>query len=370
MNTLIITISDDANYGNRLQNYALTNLLSKYGVCYNAHFYYHVYNQIALICRDIEQQIGVSGVKQAISVLSDFPRIRLRLARMKHMHAFTRAYIPDRYFTLSAYRGLVNTAGIDIDHIVLGSDQIWNSSWFNDLDLKLMLGSCSNCNTQRTISYAASFGISSINDVSARNTFRACLPKLDAVSVREYRGKELVEELAHIPATVVLDPTLMLTPAQWKQITKSFVSDDDKYVLTYFLGRPSAEQRQCISEYAKLHHCRVRRILDLDDPETYVAGPEDFVELFAKAQYVFTDSYHACCFSMLFHKQFTVFTRSGLTKGENMNSRMETLFTLFQLDSVVMDSGVSPIIDYNRVDELLEQHRFESQMWLDAATEK
>jgi len=140
-------------------------------------------------------------------------------------------------------------------------------------------------------------------------------------------------------------------------------------VLTYFLGRPSDEQERDIQAYAKAHGCRVRRILDFRDKETYVAGPQDFVELFSKAQYVFTDSYHACCFSILFHKQFTVFNRAGMTGKSNMNSRMETLFRLFNLNSVMMDSGLAPEIDYREVDCLLEQHRKESQEWLDNAME-
>ena len=52
-----------------------------------------------------------------------------------------------------------------------------------------------------------------------------------------------------------------------------------------------------------------------------------------------------------------------------MNSRMETLFRLFNLNSVMMDSGLAPEIDYREVDCLLEQHRKESQEWLDNAME-
>ena len=96
-----------------------------------------------------------------------------------------------------------------------------------------------------------------------------------------------------LDATVVLDPTLMLTANDWKTITEGFVTKDDKYVLTYFLGHPSDEQERNIQEYAKKHGCRIRRILDMRDPQTYLAGPQDFVELFSKAEYVFTDSYHA-----------------------------------------------------------------------------
>ncbi len=161
----------------------------------------------------------------------------------------------------------------------------------------------------------------------------------------------------------------MLTSDKWLEITENFVPNNDKYILTYFLGRPSDEQENDIQTYAKAHGCRVRRMLDLRDEETYVAGPQDFVELFSKAQYVFTDSYHACCFSILFHKQFTVFNRAGMNGKSNMNSRMETLFRLFDLDSVMMDSGLAPEIDYEKVDHLLEENRRKSQNWLDKAME-
>lgn len=193
---------------------------------------------------------------------------------------------------------------------------------------------------------------------------------MKAISVREDRGAELVKAMTGLEATVVLDPTLMLSANKWLEITKDFVPDNDRYVLTYFLGRPSDEQERDIQLYAKEHECRVRRMLDLRDKETYVADPQDFVELFSKAQYVFTDSYHACCFSILFHKQFTVFNRAGMTGKSSMNSRMETLFRLFDLDSVMMDSGFAPEIDYAKVDRLLEQHRRESQTWLDKAMEE
>ena len=110
-------------------------------------------------------------------------------------------------------------------------------------------------------------------------------------------------------------------------------------------------------------------IFDLQDRKTYVAGPQDFVELFSKAKYVFKDSYYACCFSVLFHKQFTVFNRAGTEGKANMNSRMETLFRLLGLDSVVMDEGLAPRIDYQKVDALVEQHRTESRAWLNQAME-
>lgn len=369
--SLVVTISDETNYGNRLQNYALVRMLSRYGECNTARHIVDIHSNKQLCKQSVKMRLHLTNIGLLINCLQHPCNAfyRLERARLAKMHKFTVMHTPDNCFRLTAYKQLEALKNDVFDTVVLGSDQIWNSQWLSSDDLKLRLGSFVEDNT-RVISYAASFGISQIDDINAQKTFAEYLPKIDSISVREDRAMELVDNLAHVPAKVVLDPTLMLTPEQWEKITKSFVADDDRYVLTYFLGKPSMERRRCIDEYAQAHHCRVRKILDLDDPETYVAGPEDFVELFAKAQYVFTDSYHACCFSLLFHKQFTVFARSGLSEGENMNSRMETLFRLFRLASVVTDNGVAPDIDYCQVDELLERHRTESRVWLDAAMER
>lgn len=372
--SLIVTITDETNYGNRLQNYALNSLLMNYGSCDTAEFVLGVSDRRGYIrarMNGIKRLMHLRNVKVMFQCLMHPQSMKYRLIRKRldAMARFTDRYIPYNKYRITEFRNLEIKNKDIYDTVVLGSDQIWNYRWLSLNELRLRLGSFAKTDV-KVISYAASFGIESIDSEDACNIFEKYLPKLRAISVREDRGKELVEELAHVPATVVLDPTLMLTSEQWKRVTSSFVATDDRYVLTYFLGKPSPEQQQCIDEYARAHNCRVRKILYLGDPETYIAGPGDFVELFAKAQYVFTDSYHACCFSILFHKQFTVFTRSGLSIQENMNSRMETLFRLFQLDSVVMDSGIAPVIDYDKVDRLLEQHRVESRAWLDAAMER
>lgn len=338
----IITIFDSGNYGNRLQNYALTFLLKRYGNVSTLN--YRLYDPLL----------------KTIKTFLFFP-----LRRNKFHHSFKKK---NAFNLFNKHIRFINRYSDCKDNnclFILGSDQIWNYHWFSNSELLTFLGAKTNA---KTISYAASFGVSEVDD-DVKPIFQRYLPRLKAISVREDRGAELVKEMTGLDATVVLDPTLMLTTTQWNTITRGFVPDDDRYVLTYFLGKPSDEQEKTIQSYAKAHGCRVRRILDLRDKETYVAGPQDFVELFSKAQYVFTDSYHACCFSILYHKQFTVFNRAGMEGKANMNSRMETLFRLFDLDSVVMDKGLAPRIDYDKVDKLLAQHRAESQAWLDKAME-
>lgn len=360
--SLILTINDYGNYGNRLQNYALNSILKKYGTVTT------IYSSIDNNPQDRDL---IYQIKEAIKLLySHFSSSERALRYRKNHKAYKMSakYVPDNSFSFSEKHGLVSKKTDCFDALVIGSDQVWNYKWLTKQGIGLRLGSFVS-DEHPIVSYAASFGVSEVED-DVKPIFQEYLPRLKAISVREDCGVELIKEMTGLDSTVVLDPTLMLASDKWLEITENFVSNGDKYVLTYFLGRPSDGQEQNIQAYAKAHGCRVRRMLDLRDKETYVAGPQDFVELFSKAQYVFTDSYHACCFSILFHKQFTVFNRAGMTGKSSMNSRMETLFRLFDLDSVMMDSGLAPEIDYEKVDQLLEQHRKESRDWLDKAMEE
>ncbi len=356
MTNLIMTISDYANYGNRLQNYALQTVLSDYGVTTTAHHQTDAANN-----KQILKRIASKSISTAAAHVLRGQRL-LELMRVRKGITFTKRYVPDNQFTITAKSGLVSQKGATVHRIIIGSDQVWNPQWITNHDLALRLGAFAPQNCP-IISYAASFGVSSVSD-DAKRVFQKYLPRFKAVSVREFQGATLVEEMTGLKAEVVLDPTLMVNSNKWINITEKFVNKNEKYVLTYFLGQVSDEQERDIQEFAKARGLKIRRILDFRDPETYVAGPQDFVELFAKAEYIFTDSYHACCFSVLFHKQFTVFNRAGMSGTANMNSRMETLFKLLDIDHVVTDSGVAPTIDYSKIDTKLTEARVRSAHWL------
>lgn len=358
---VICTNNDYSNYGNRLQNYALSQMMKQYGMpvtTVRAHVHWLTIPD--MIWGRLKE--FVRPFKRTLLSLTD-----INQRRISHCEHFTTTMVPDDIISISpATKNRIDSSMLCV--VVLGSDQIWNYHWQSSEGLELYLGSFAP--RGHVISYAASFGVSEIEDERVRNLFREYLPRISSISVREDRGRELVKELSGEEATVVLDPTLMIDATEWLIITKDFVPENDRYILTYFLGKPSPEQEEIIHNKAKSLGCRVRRILDRGDPETYVAGPEDFVELFSKAQYVFTDSYHACCFSIIFNKQFKVFNRAGFEGKVSMNSRMETLFRLFDLSQTLGDDSQLVPIDYNRVNQLLTQHRAESQAWLDNALKK
>ena len=55
------------------------------------------------------------------------------------------------------------------------------------------------------------------------------------------------------------------------------------------------------------------------------ANPSDFVSLIKNSEYVFTDSFHATAFSLIYKKQFFVFNRY---KNGGMNDRIKSILNL------------------------------------------
>ena len=359
----ILTINDTAsNYGNRLQNYALEKLLSDYGSATTIQHYLDASDGHSLA--KVTLRRNLSEAKKA--VLGHLPNpARLEYRRRWEELRFTEKYIASSNVTISQAKGL-SADGRSIDRFVLGSDQVWNDRHLSQEDLRIRLGMFAP--SERVLSYAASFGVDHVRKEN-EGIFRTAFEHMSMIGVREFRARELVEELSDRKATVVLDPTLMIPVEQWKSITRGFVPEGERYVLTYFLGGISDERAAAIEAFAKSYGCKVRRILDPADPVTYVAGPQDFVELFSKADYVCTDSYHACCFSLLFGKPFRVFAREGIKTNDKMNSRMETLFKLFSLDmDIELGSDVTmPHLDYAHINSALAEQRSVSREWLERA---
>jgi hypothetical protein len=353
-NIAILTINDNLNYGNRLQNYALQQILKEYGDVTTIRMLTHADSRFSY------WKAVLHGWKQrGKAAVFRFGRRDQRLLsrRMRLGIAFTRRLVPDDSARLLQFRGLECKDALDL--VVIGSDQVWNYRWLDTGDLKLRLGMFAP--KLRKISYAASIGVDNLSD-SAALIFENGLPGISHISVREDKAKELVQSVPDMDAEVVLDPTLMLTPGQWSKVFRGFVPEHDEYVLTYFLGKPSDEQEAMIQAYAKSRNLRIRRILDYSDSKTYIAGPQDFVELIAKAEYVFTDSYHACCFSLIFGKDFKVFNRAGF--GKRINSRLQTLVRLFGIENTMDGNATIDRIDYDAVLAKLQQHREHSRSWL------
>ena len=108
----------------------------------------------------------------------------------------------------------------------------------------------------------------------------------------------------------------------------------EKYILTYFLGNTSP----VIEKIAKKNNCKIYNLMDKDNFDLYTSRVEEFVYLIEHAQFVATDSFHACVFSILMNTPFLVVDRQE--KGmADMTSRIDTLMELFEYQDRYIVNG-------------------------------
>lgn len=271
------------------------------------------------------------------------------------------------------------------DVVVVGSDQVWTPLSLPNKFFNLLFVD----DAVRKISYASSFGVSEIPEFQKKTTGQY-LDRFYKISVREQRGKEIVESLSHQKAQVVADPTLLLSREEWEseisedisqttQINKNRVAGEP-YIFCYLIS-PNEEARiqaMKLSEQTGLpiitiKHMEQYRDIDetIGNEAPYAVDPNDFVRYISKAAYICTDSFHCTVFSTIFHKQYMTFYRSSHHDRTNRNSRIDSLFEVLGINKEHIFAGdISKIgtqVDWRKVDENLVKLRNESLRFLEEA---
>jgi len=257
---------------------------------------------------------------------------------------------------------------------IIGSDQVF-SSYF--LPLSAFFGEFT-APDKKVISYAASSNVKKFPPL-AEKLFIKKLQRVNAVSVREQTLKEYIEKITNKKATVVLDPTFLLSPADWLKIANPAPVPPKKYIFCYFLGNKSVWQRKAARAYAdkygyELVHLpyitQTVRPADkfLKGQGRYDVGPREFISLINGAECIFTDSFHGLAFSINFSKQFYVFNRDDKSGPESMIARITDTLDLFRLqDRHITTPNAVPTerpINYIPVQEILASRKKESMEWL------
>lgn len=341
----ILTINDDDNYGNRLQNYATQNIITKLG--YNVETIKNnkgIYNN------------SVGYFKYLIkSMIKTYIPMKSQYKRYKNFKKFNKNIIYSRYLIDEDH--INDNISHEYDFFVTGSDQVWNpyfdrTSKIDFLDFVPL---------NKRISFSASFGVKDIPD-NISDKYSEYLNKFKNISVREYDGKLIVEKLTNRnDVKVLVDPTILVKDEEWKVISKKPDNMyDDKYILNYFLGELSSERKELINSFAKERGFKVINILDPND-QFYTCGPAEFLYLEANAELICTDSFHSSIFGIIFKRPFIVFDREDSHKS--MNSRIETLLDTFELKSQYYSDGkLEKYINCNfeNSDLIIENKRLES----------
>ncbi len=304
----IVTIYSMANYGNRLQNYAVHSILASRG-----------YGARTLVLKRRYVQGAIADVARHIVGCCAWWRTESR--RYRNFYRFNRL-IPHARFL--SHRHLEHSRDTYACFVV-GSDQIWHPR-YTRLGGRQFLDWAHD---YQRIALAPSFGVAEVA-TDVRTDYAHGLDLFARLSVREDAGARLIRDLSGRSATVLIDPTLVLTADEWRTVARRSERPSCPYILTYFLGEVSPNRIAAIQAFAKSHSLAVIGLMDRSNPAIYTSGPSEFIDLIDNAACVFTDSFHGSVFSLLLKTPFTLFDRED---GQaSMSSRVDTFVRTFGLE--------------------------------------
>ena len=239
------------------------------------------------------------------------------------------------------------------DSFVCGSDQVWNAQLTKDkLDKGYFLDFLPN--TAKKIAYAASMGNSAFKD-SDRAEAKRLLTSFNSILVREDFAQDQVAKITdnECASEIVVDPTLLID--DYREILDFSLVPDHPYLVSYLTedSKPVREYIKKVKEMTGLPLINLgsHEIKEADINYLY-ESPSKWLGVFAKATLVCTNSFHGNAYSLIFKRNFTVFTR--VTKKQ-LNRRQLTLLERLGIEGRFIgslkelnQSHLEPI-DYNKV---------------------
>lgn len=256
----------------------------------------------------------------------------------------------------------------EYDAVIVGSDQVWRPLYSSDVTrfFTAFLGH----SDIRRIAYAASFGVDK-NEFSEEQlaSGREFLKMFSAISVREEPGIKMCKELFDVEALQVLDPTMLLNREDYGLFAAEAPKSPGN-LMVHVLDRTDATDSY-VSEFAEeldlnpfYTNSKIEASFNVYIPISERQQPalENWLRGFVDAEFILTDSFHACVFSILFHKPFGVFVnrQRGLSRIESLLRPLGLMDRCITDPSQQLDSP----IDWPHVDEILSRSRQKSMDFL------
>ena len=370
----IVTWQGSPNYGTNLQAFALQHFLEGLGLSVRILSSIPDYGNLVDVIYYIISEWRIYRFwlrikhlfNHSVQLGPDNSRIRRWVRRDLHVVRVPRP---------SQLRKLID----ETDCFISGSDQIWNS--FVGVNPAMYLDFAEN---KKRISYATSLGTRGIHPCHAEK-IRKWLSRYQHISVREQSSVQLLKSLTRRDdVTCVLDPTFLLSPADWEAFvseTVPFAIESRPFILCYLLGSNEQYKRQVLDIQHKTGIPDIAIVPSAENPSFSIDGatilnnlsPTEFVRVISKASLVCTDSFHGTALSIILSKPFVEFLRFENGDPTSQNCRIEELLDHVGLSSRVYKSGQSTWIeapDYSKIQDFLHQARSASIKFLTSSIEK
>lgn len=364
----ILSMQRIINYGSFLQAYGLKKLLEDLG--HTVEFVDYRIEEPLIKNNDNKHSSAIqSKISKVLEALSYDAPLSQRIQYILHKKSFA-----NKYFTILGISSEMNyTPKLDI--LVIGSDEVFNCIQKNtNVGYSLELFGKDN-KAKRLISYAASFGNTTIDKLKKYNKDKEIgnlLQRFDAISVRDNNSGNIVNELTNRECEYNLDPVLA-----YDYISKCdkipTLSIKEKYLILYaYAGRISSQEAEWIRNYAKSRNLKIYSIGGVQKySDKFIdCSPFEVLSYFKNAEAVITDTFHGSIFSIITKRKFVTIIRKS--EGENYGNeeKLTDLLNRVKLSSRLtndiscIESILDKNIDYKLVNEILETERVKTYKYL------
>ncbi len=370
MKISVITLHTVNNYGSILQTYATNVLLKRMG--YDVEFvdYWRKSNTLDSRIENVLEHSALNTIKflwsrnRYIKRMISLPIVILSKKRTHSTQSFLRKHV---LFTHPYYsfKELIDDPP-KADIYLTGSDQVWNSTWNEGIEKPYFLEYAPI--GRRRIAFSASIGKEKLDD-EERIEMRKLLSKYDSISMRETSGVEILRDLG-IEASLVLDPTLMLTRKEWIKLAIP-IKYTKPYIVVYQLN-VNRKMDQYIQKIAKAKGWDIVRLsygrADKHKGGKWVLMPkvEVFLGYILKSECIITDSFHMTSFALNLNKRFIVIPPN------RFSTRIDSILNLTNTKQCLVhsydDISIADVeIDFENVNRILNDQRAVSSKWLEDA---
>jgi polysaccharide pyruvyl transferase WcaK-like protein len=339
----ILTFHDEPNYGAFLQTFALSEAVKNMGY------------EVEIIDLRIKDKFKYNFIVKLLSpVIWHFIFER---ARKKHLNRSSQVYYTSEDL-------IKNPPNCDV--YILGSDQVWNKDITADLKYSYFFDFIPD--DKPRFAYASSFGMNNWDFNTEETTIvKKLLKKFSGIAVRETSAIDLCKDNCEVDATLVVDPTLLIS--DYSKLTGTIVQKSNSVVCFKFTK--GNEFYEFLNNFKNCYKYDVS-VLSKTMPVkglNNIALPtiKKWIKSIAESEIVITDSYHALIFALINKKQFIVLPANL----KNFNRLSELLTDLgledrifYSYDEVLKDNRWKQEIDYKDVDKRLFEKRDSSLAFL------
>ena len=368
-NVVLVTWKGRGNYGTCLQSYALYRKLQDLG--YSVRF-------LSGIHKKYKFQHFVKWLTTRIGIKWFYDKVKAQRMGLKHVKRVEFQHSVFKDVVLCSKHQEENLVR-QTDCFVTGSDQIWNT-YFNFNPTYFL----SFAKDKKRVAYASSIGTNSVRE-EYKEKVKNLLLRFNHIGVREEDTVQVLSELTgRDDIRQVVDPTFLLTPSDWKKMSKNAVLEmkvPNNYIFCYLIGNNEWYKEQLEDVRSKLEIDHIIIIASAENPNFSVsdsivyrdAGPVEYVWLLQHASFVCTDSFHATALSINHSIPFVEFMRFKESDEKSQNQRIHDVLNHYGLQSRVYHkdkAAWASRIDYKSIQGILDKDRMSSLDYLVSSIEK